>query len=70
MDHSQVAIQTDTAEKTYANIDVLVEQKATELTQPLSMAPVIILEQRQMGDHTPRHNRRHTFYFYEHIDWH
>lgn len=44
MDHSQVAIQTDTTEKTYANIDILVEQEAAELTQPLSMAPVIILK--------------------------
>lgn len=67
MDHSQVAIQTDTAEKTYANIDILVEQKATELTQPLSMAPVIILKQRKMGNHTPRHDKCDTFYFYEHI---
>lgn len=67
MDHRQVAIQTDTAEKTDANIDILVEQKATELTQPLSMAPVITLKQRQMRNHTPRHNKCNTFYFYKHI---
>lgn len=56
MDHSQVAIQTDTAEKTYANIDILVEQEAAELTQPLSMAPVIILKWQKMRNHTKNNN--------------
>lgn len=51
MDHSQVAIQADTAQKTDANVDVLVEQKATELTQPLPMAPVIALKQQRMRTH-------------------
>lgn len=54
MDHSQVAIQTDAAQKTDANVDILVEQKATELTQPLPMTPVITLE---MKDDTLRRHK-------------
>lgn len=44
MDHRQVAIQTDAAQEAYANVDVLVEQEAAQLTQPLPMAPVVILK--------------------------
>ena len=29
MDHSQIAIQTDTAQETNANVDILIEQEAT-----------------------------------------
>lgn len=46
MDHSQVAIQTDTAQETNANIDVLIEQETTQLTQPFPVTPVIILKQQ------------------------
>lgn len=46
MDHSQVAIQTDTAQETNANVDILIEQEATQLTQPFSVTPVIILKQK------------------------
>ncbi len=46
MDHSQVAIQADTAQETNANVDVLIEQEATQLTQPLPVLPVIILKQQ------------------------
>ena len=46
MDHSQVAIQTDTTQETNANVDVLIEQEPTQLTQPFSVTPVIILKQR------------------------
>lgn len=44
MDHSQVAIQTDTAQEADADVDVLVEQEAAQLTQPLPVTPVVILE--------------------------
>lgn len=44
MDNSEVAIQTDTAQETNTNVHVLVEQEATELTQPLSVTPVIVLK--------------------------
>lgn len=44
MDHSQVAIQADTAQETDADVDVLIEQEAAELTQPLPVTPVIILK--------------------------
>lgn len=44
MDHSQVAIQADTAQEADADVDVLVEQEATQLTQPLPVTPVVILE--------------------------
>lgn len=44
MDHSQVAIQTDTAQEADADVDVLVEQEAAQLTQPLPVAPVVTLE--------------------------
>ena len=56
MDHSQVAIQTDTAQETDANVDVLVEQEATELAQPLAVAPVITLkaaEEEKRHSETP-----------------
>lgn len=43
MDHSQIAIQTDTAQEANADVDVLVEQEATQLTQPLPVTPVVIL---------------------------
>ncbi len=46
MDHSQVAIKTDTAQEANANIDVLIEQEATKLAQPLPVTPVIILKQQ------------------------
>lgn len=45
MDHSQVAIKTDTAQEANANVDVLIEQEATKLAQPLPVTPVIILKQ-------------------------
>lgn len=57
MDHSQVAIQTDAAQKTDANVDILVEQKATELTQPLPMAPVVTLKQQQTRNDILRRNK-------------
>jgi len=44
VDHSQVAIQADTAQETDADVDVLIEQEAAELTQPLPVTPVIILK--------------------------
>lgn len=43
MDHSQIAIQTNTAQETDADVDVLVEQEATQLTQPFPVTPVVIL---------------------------
>lgn len=57
MDHGQVAIQTDAAQKADADVNVLVEQKATELTQPLPMAPVITLKQQQMRNNAQRRNK-------------
>lgn len=47
MDHSKVAIQTDAAQKTNANVDVLIEQEATQLTQPFPVKPIIILKQHK-----------------------
>lgn len=44
MDHSQVAIQTDTAQETNGDVDVLIEQEARYLTQPFIVMPVIILK--------------------------
>ena len=46
MDHSQVTIQTDTAQETNADVDVLVEKEATHLTQPFPMTPIIILKEQ------------------------
>lgn len=46
MDHSQVAIQTDTAQETNADVDVLIEKEATKLTQPFPVTPIIILKQQ------------------------
>lgn len=45
MDHSQVSIQTDAAQEADADVDVLIEQEATELTQPLPVTPIIVLKQ-------------------------
>lgn len=52
MDHSQVAVQTDAAQEADADVDVLVEQEAAQLTQPLPVLPVVILERtgRQVRD--------------------
>ena len=44
MDHCQVAINTDTAQETNADVDILIEQEATELTQPFLVTPVITLK--------------------------
>lgn len=45
MDHSQVAIQTDAAQKADADVNVLVEQETTQLTQPFPVTPVVVLKQ-------------------------
>lgn len=52
MDHSQVAIQADTAQEADADVDILVEQEAAQLAQPLPVLPVVILERtgRQVRD--------------------
>lgn len=52
MDHSQVTIQADTAQEANTNVDVLIKQEATELTQPLPVTPVIILRQHNTTDKT------------------
>ena len=46
MDHSEVAIQADAAQKANADVDVLIEQETTKLTQPLPVLPIIILKQQ------------------------
>lgn len=51
MDHSQVAIQTDTAQETNGDVDVLIEQEATYLTQPFIMTPIITLKWQYMTRH-------------------
>lgn len=45
MDYSQIAIQTDTAQETNANVYILIQQEATKLTQPFPVTPIIILKQ-------------------------
>lgn len=50
MDHSQVTIQADTAQEANTNVDVLIKQEATELTQPFPVTPVIILRQHNRQD--------------------
>lgn len=50
MDHSQIAIQTDAAQEADADVDVLVEQETTHLTQPFSVTPIIVLKQQQQTE--------------------
>lgn len=63
MHHSQVAIQADAAQETNADVDVLVEQEAAELTQPLSVAPVVTLNQH-IHTHTGRGHRRESYWMH------
>lgn len=51
MHHSQVAIQTDTAEEANADVDVLIEQETTQLTQPFPVLPIITLTQQHKYTH-------------------
>lgn len=46
MDEGQVAIQTDTAQEPDADVDIFIEEEATQLTQPLPVTPVVILQQQ------------------------
>lgn len=50
MDHGQIAIQTDAAQEADADVDVLVEQETTHLTQPFSVTPIIVLKQQQQTE--------------------
>lgn len=52
MDDSQIAIQTDTAQETNANVYVLIQQEATKLTQPFPVTPIIILKQQVRSNQT------------------
>lgn len=56
MDHSQITIQTDTTQEANADVDVLIEQEATQLTQPFPVTPVIILKQQ----HTHTFTKHYT----------
>lgn len=47
MDHGQVAVQTDAAQEADADVDVLIEQEATQLAQPFAVPPVVILHVKE-----------------------
>lgn len=63
MDHGQVAVQTDAAQEADADVDVLIEQKATQLAQPFPVLPVVIL-QVQEGIKNGRPLNIHIYVFF------